>query len=66
MSNENDNVLTPAQKRLIEESLLIEQQEAIDAGSVGYMARVLTQAKLKQLCPIETLKQKFLGVQTVH
>lgn len=65
MSNENDNVLTPAQKRLIEESLLIEQQEAIDAGSIGYMARVLTQATLPHRDPKERFFDRTNGLLTV-
>jgi len=65
MSNENDNVLTPAQKKIIEDSLLIEQQEAIDAGSVGYMARVLTQATLPHSDPKTEIFRRSNGSLTV-
>lgn len=65
MSKENHNLLTPAQKRLIEESLLIEQQEAIDAGSIGYMARVLTQATLPHRDPKQDIFRRSNGALTV-
>ena len=65
MSNENHNLLTPAQKRLIEESLLIEQQEAIEAGSIGYMARVLTQATLPHRDPKKEIFRRSNGALTV-
>lgn len=58
-------MLTPAQKRLIEESLLIEQQDAIDAGSIGYMARVLTQATLPHRDPKADVFRRSNGALTV-
>lgn len=65
MSDWNHNVLTPSQKRIITESLLIEQEQAIDAGAVGYMARILTQATLPHRDPKERFFDRSNGALTV-
>lgn len=65
MSNENDTVLSAQDKKIIEASLAVEQELAIDAGAVGYMARVLTQATLPHRNPKQRFFERSNGILTV-
>src|SRR5690606_10803075 len=65
MSNCNDTPLTSNQRKIIEESLLIEKEKAIEAGTIGYMARVLTQATLPHADPKAEIFRRSNGALTV-
>src|SRR5450830_1246408 len=48
---EGSPVLTPRQRNLIDEALLIEQEEARSAGALGFMSRTLAQVTLPHTDP---------------
>lgn len=65
MSNENHTVLSEKDKKIIQEALAIENELAIDAGTIGYMARVLTQATLPHRDPKQRFFDRSNGLLTV-
>ena len=65
MSKNNSIVLTKVQRQIIHEALAIEAEEAQKAGSVGYMARVLTQATMPHRDPKERFFDRSNGLLTV-
>ncbi len=58
-------MLTLAQKKLLAEAFAIEAEEAKEAGAIGYMARVLTQATLPHRDPKEHIFKRTNGLLTV-
>ncbi len=58
-------MLTSAQRNLLTEAFAIEAEEAKEAGAIGYMARVLTQATLPHRDPKESIFKRSNGVLTV-
>ena len=65
MSKRN-SMLSPAQKKLIAEAMAMEEEEAIKAGAVGYMARALTQATIPHKNPHSAKFSRTNGHFTVY